>query len=280
MRTCPSDLAIDAARGLEIFLDGRAGLQATPEHVGADWQGLWLELRAAGWLDVGTELASGSTDENQMVVDAAYVASAFAKYLISLPFVETLGRQVGQAIAERRAMTRLPVPLPTAFPAELYGADAVGTVDRFAPTLPTGTASVATVNVRELQVQATLRAMGAASCARQAFRGAVEYSKTRRAYGQPIGSFQGMKHLMADVFVAAELSESGCMWAANDLDNALAICTDVLARCQWIAGRCIQIYGGIGFSWEGGTHYYARHILAAEALNRRLAKALGTPDAA
>jgi hypothetical protein len=72
--------------------------------------------------------------------------------------------------------------------------------------------------------------------------------------------------------VALELAESGCVWAANDLDNAFTISEDVLSRCLWVTGRCIQAYGGIGFTWEGGTHYYVRHILAARRLNRDMAR--------
>jgi hypothetical protein len=79
------------------------------------------------------------------------------------------------------------------------------------------------------------------------------------------------------MFVALELAESGCVWAANDPAGTFTICEDVLARCLWVAGRCIQAYGGIGFTWEGGTHYYVRHILAARRLNRETARLVGQP---
>jgi hypothetical protein len=269
MHTVPSDIAVEAARGLSDFLAGKVGKQqASPDQVEADWHGLWDELKAGGWLDVGTELAAESHDA-QLVVDAAYLAEAFSKYLVSLPFVEVLAGQVGDSLADQREIT-VDGTVAVAFPHELFGDD-TATVDSFAPSLPTADLAVGSVNLRKLQVEATLRAMGAVSCARTAFTGAVDYSRSRRAYGQVIGSFQAMKHLMADMFVALELAESGCVWAANDLDNAFAICEDVLTRCLWVTGRVIQVYGGIGFTWEGGTHYYVRHILAALRLNRAVA---------
>jgi hypothetical protein len=191
-----------------------------------------------------------------------------------LPFVEVLAGQVGDSLADQREIT-VDGTVAVAFPHEQFGDD-TAVVDSFAPSLPTADLAVGSVSLRKLQVEATLRAMGAVSCARAAFTGAVDYSRSRRAYGQVIGSFQAMKHLMADMFVALELAESGCVWAANDLDNAFVICEDVLTRCLWVTGRVIQVYGGIGFTWEGGTHYYVRHILAALRLNRAMAALAGS----
>jgi acyl-CoA dehydrogenase-like protein len=278
MRTCPSDIAVDAATGLSDFLAGKIGKQPAPDQVEADRHDLWDELRAGGWLDVGTELAAESSDETQLVLDAVCLAGAFSKYLISLPFVEELAGQVSAGLSGRDEIT-VAGAVPVAFPTERFGAAgvAVGAVDTFAPSLPTGQARLGVVDVGRLRVEATLRAMGAVSCARTAFTGAVDYSRGRRAYGQVIGSFQAMKHLMADMFVALELAESGCVWAANDLADTFTICDDVLARCLWVTGRCIQVYGGIGFTWEGGTHYYVRHIVAARRLNRDIARLVGQP---
>ena len=270
MHTVPSDIAVEAARGLSDFLAGKVGKQqASPDQVEADWHGLWDDLKAGGWLDVGTALAAESGHEAQLVVDAAYLADAFSKYLVSLPFVEVLAGQVGASLTDQRDVT-VDGTVSVAFPKELFGDDKE--VDSFAPSLPTAELAVGSVSLRTMQVEATLRAMGAVSCARTAFTGAVDYSRSRRAYGQVIGSFQAMKHLMADMFVALELAESGCVQAANDLDNAFTICEDVLNRCLWVTGRVIQVYGGIGFTWEGGTHYYVRHILAALRLNRAMAR--------
>jgi hypothetical protein len=271
MHTVPSDIAVEAASGLSDFLAGKVGKQqASPDQVEADRHGLWEELRAGGWLDVGTELAAESPPEAQLVVDAAYLAEAFSKYLVSLPFIEVLAGQVSKSLTDQREIT-VDGTIAVAFPKELFGDDSAA-VDAFAPSLPTADLAVGSVNLRQMQVEATLRAMGAVSCARAAFTGAVDYSRSRRAYGQVIGSFQAMKHLMADMFVALELAETGCVWAANDLDNAFTICEDVLTRCLWVTGRVIQVYGGIGFTWEGGTHYYVRHILAALRLNRGMAR--------
>lgn len=278
MRTVPSDIAVDAATGLSDFLAGQVGKQASPEEVETDRHDLWEQLRSGGWLDVGTELAGESADEVQLVLDAAHVAGAFSKYLISLPFVEELAGQVGAALSTRDEIA-VTGGVPVAFPVERFG-DAgppVGAVDTFAPSLPVAEVDLGVVDLGRARVEAVLRAMGAVSCTRAAFAGVVDYSRDRKAYGQAIGSFQALKHLMADMFVALELAESGCVWAANDPANTFTVCEDVLARCLWVAGRCVQVYGGIGFTWEGGTHYYVRHILAARRLNRDTARLVGQP---
>ena len=279
MRTVPSDIAVDAAAGLSDFLSSKVGKQqASPDQIEADWHGLWDELRSGGWLDIGTELASDSSDETQLVLDAVHVAAAFSQYLISLPFVEELAGQVSAGLCTRDEIT-VEGGVTVAFPIERFGDSGrpLGAVDTFAPSLPTGEVGLGVVDVGRMRVEAMLRAMGAVSCARAAFAGVIDYSRHRRAYGQMIGSFQALKHLMADMFVALELAESGCVWAANDPVDTFTICEDVLARCLWVTGRCIQIYGGIGFTWEGGTHYYVRHILAARRLNRDTARLVGRP---
>lgn len=281
MRTVPSDIAVDAAAGLSDFLAGKVGRQASPGQVETDWQDLWDELRSGGWLDVGAGLAAESSDETQLLLDAVHVAGAFSQYLISLPFVEELAGQISATLSTQDEVT-VEGGVPVAFPVERFGDGGapVGPVDTFAPSLPTGEVQLGVVDVGRMRVEAALRAMGAVSCTRTAFAGVVDYSRDRRAYGQVIGSFQAIKHLMADMFVALELAESGCVWAANDPTDTFAICEDVLARCLWVAGRCIQVYGGIGFTWEGGTHYYVRHILAARRLNRDTARLVGRPIAA
>lgn len=95
---------------------------------------------------------------------------------------------------------------------------------------------------------------------------AVDYAKQRHAFGRPIGSFQAIKHMCVDMFVAVEQLRPlvwYAAWAADEdprrLDLAAAAArayaADALEQC---AASLIQVHGGIGFTWEHDAHLYWR----------------------
>jgi alkylation response protein AidB-like acyl-CoA dehydrogenase len=104
-------------------------------------------------------------------------------------------------------------------------------------------------------------ALAAGLCAR-ALEMTVAYSKERVQFGRPIGSFQALKHRMADMLVLAEMSRSAS-WAASyavatradDADElthvAKAYCSEAVAH---IAGETVQLHGGIAITWEHDAH--------------------------
>lgn len=129
--------------------------------------------------------------------------------------------------------------------------------------------------------------------AQQALDMAVEYAKQRFAFGRPIGSFQALKHMMADMYVALKLAESNCYYAAwalqNDSDDLpLAAATARVSATQAFqlcARDNIQVHGGMGFTWEFDCHLYYRRsnyltlvIGGLSAWEDKLVSAL--PDAA
>lgn len=95
---------------------------------------------------------------------------------------------------------------------------------------------------------------------------AVAYAKERFAFGRPIGSFQALKHMMADMYVALKLAESNCYYAAwaldtNSEDLALAAATARISATQafQLCSRDnIQVHGGMGFTWEFDCHLFYR----------------------
>jgi alkylation response protein AidB-like acyl-CoA dehydrogenase len=94
----------------------------------------------------------------------------------------------------------------------------------------------------------------------------VAYLKERRQFGRQIGSFQALKHRVADLWVgvaqarAAARYAAACL-AAGDPDTpvaialAKAVCSDIAVRA---AEECLQLHGGIGFTWEHPTHLYLK----------------------
>ncbi|KPG01273.1 acyl-CoA dehydrogenase [Rhodopseudomonas sp. AAP120] len=102
-----------------------------------------------------------------------------------------------------------------------------------------------------------------------------DYALDRIAFGRPIGSFQAVKHILADMYVSATLARSNCYygaWAlstdAGELAEAAAAARISATQAfQHCAKQNIQVHGGMGFTWEFDCHlYYRRSNALALAL--------------
>lgn len=96
----------------------------------------------------------------------------------------------------------------------------------------------------------------------------VAYAQQRYAFGRAIGSFQAIKHKLADMFVATELARSNAYYAAwalstdaPELPVAAATARLSAGKAYWLAAKeNIQTHGGIGFTWDVDAQlYYRRH---------------------
>jgi alkylation response protein AidB-like acyl-CoA dehydrogenase len=93
-----------------------------------------------------------------------------------------------------------------------------------------------------------------------------DYALDRIAFGRPIGSFQAIKHILADMYVAATLARSNCYygaWAlstnAGELPEAAATARISATQAfQHCSKQNIQVHGGMGFTWEFDCHLYYR----------------------
>jgi alkylation response protein AidB-like acyl-CoA dehydrogenase len=93
-----------------------------------------------------------------------------------------------------------------------------------------------------------------------------DYALDRIAFGRPIGSFQAVKHMLADMYVSATLARSNCYygaWAlstnASELPEAAATARISATQAfQHCAKNNIQVHGGMGFTWEFDCHMYYR----------------------
>ncbi|MFD4134780.1 acyl-CoA dehydrogenase [Streptomyces goshikiensis] len=119
-----------------------------------------------------------------------------------------------------------------------------------------------------------LFAADACGTAARALHTAAEHAKVREQFGRPIGRFQGVKHLCADMLVRLEQARALAWDAANSTDEtpdvrslvaALAAGT-ALDAAYSCAKDCIQILGGIGFTWEHDAHILLRRALVARQL--------------
>ncbi len=100
----------------------------------------------------------------------------------------------------------------------------------------------------------------------------VEYAKTRKQFGKPIGAFQAVQHQCADMVLETESSRSAAYYAAwaleeNAPDAALAVSIAKMYAsdaCRAVGNRGIQVHGGMGFTWENELHLYYRRAKASE----------------
>ncbi|MEU9844541.1 acyl-CoA dehydrogenase family protein [Actinomadura sp. NPDC048032] len=107
----------------------------------------------------------------------------------------------------------------------------------------------------------------------------VAYVKTRYQFGRPIGSYQGLKHRLADLWTSvtqarAVARHAASCAAAGDEDTPIAVAV-AQAHCSAVALKaaeeCVQMHGGIGFTWEHPAHLFLKRAKADSI-------ALGTPD--
>ena len=129
---------------------------------------------------------------------------------------------------------------------------------------------------RILDRAAVLQAFEQLGTAQRAFDLTREQILDRHAFGRPVGSFQAIKHRMADLYASLEIARSNCWFAAWALANddpglPLAACTARVAAteaCNAAGTEMVQLFGGAGFTWELDCHLFYRRA-------RNLALALG-----
>jgi len=100
----------------------------------------------------------------------------------------------------------------------------------------------------------------------------VEYAKVREQFGRPIGSFQAIKHKCATLFLEVEsgrsaVSQATAALAGREPDASLAAALAYVhcsAAFTHAAKECIQIHGGIGYTWEHDAHLYLRRAKSSE----------------
>jgi alkylation response protein AidB-like acyl-CoA dehydrogenase len=100
----------------------------------------------------------------------------------------------------------------------------------------------------------------------------VEYAKTRKQFGKPIGMFQAVQHQCADMYLETESSRSAVYYAGwaleeNSPDAATAVSVAKMYAsdaARTVGNRGIQIHGGMGFTWENDVHLYYRRAKASE----------------
>ncbi|TQK45257.1 alkylation response protein AidB-like acyl-CoA dehydrogenase [Streptomyces sp. SLBN-118] len=113
---------------------------------------------------------------------------------------------------------------------------------------------------------AALLAAEAVGAAASALDRTVEHVRAREQFGRAIGSFQAVKHRLADLYVCVQAARSAAYYAAWDpAEGGLAL-AQCLQALRTVTGEAIQLHGGIGFTWEHEAHLYFKRAAADELL--------------
>jgi alkylation response protein AidB-like acyl-CoA dehydrogenase len=253
-RELGAGLAPGAWRGTVLAAEAirLAGSRSQQEH--------WLPMLASG-AAVGAVALRGSSSEGWTGVE--YAALADILVVADAPGIRILrpAQVTTAALDSFDASTRIFSMSPS---------------DRAGEQLTGGTAEA----LGELTARAAvLVAADLVGIAREALTRTVDYDRQRKQFGVPVGSFQALKHCLADLHVGVTMAEHATLYAAHALDTGqsgrdLAVAV-AKAKASEVAlqatGAMIQFHGGIGFTWEHEAHLFYKRA-------KRLAGTQGNAD--
>lgn len=219
----------------------------------------WTHL-AAGWVDgaAGGETVVGGVDLVRPASDPVLV-----EHLDSLDALLVL-RPDGVFRVEPKALGGTPIgaPLDPLTPvhhvAELPAGERIGDADAAARLRLEGAALVAG------------QLLGIAESTQEL---ATEYARRREQFNRPIGSFQAVKHMLADAYTRQEVARAAAYAAGATLDDpAVGSVPRAVATAKVVTGEaamknaraCIQVHGGMGYTWEVPAHYYLKRTWVLE----------------
>jgi hypothetical protein len=244
----------------------------------ADYSVLWRKI-------VEDETVEPGSVARRSLGELADLAQVYGRHLVPIPYLEdlysrrwagkvdspgvlvALPRSDGKALV--RSRTRGGVNIVTKAWDDVVTLEITADhfpLGEFAPTLPMGLVNTATklppAATNEIMTLVLAEALGAAE---GAFAKTLSWVMQRTVFGHVLGSYQAIKHLLADVFMALELLRSA---VDSGLHGSLSTTS---ARRAFEYGLdalegCVQAHGGRGFAWDGGIAPRMRHLLALRML--------------
>ena len=183
-------------------------------------------------------------------------------------------RGTGVFVVPGGAVQSTPVPSldPTLPLAEVDLAGAVVGDDRV--LVEPGDPRAADVVGRLLDEATVALALSTVATCRAIFDATVAYAKVRHQYDRPIGSFQAVKHRLADCYLAVERADALCWFATLTIAEddprrplAAAMAKSASGECaQLLARDGLQLHGGIGFTWEHDLHFLLKRAVTGDLL--------------
>ncbi|MFE2170669.1 acyl-CoA dehydrogenase family protein [Streptomyces sp. NPDC059447] len=277
----PTEEQGDLRAGVRDLLEGRYGREALRASVdGADAgapvvdRALWRELGEAGFFALRLPESEGGVGLG--LAEAVLVFEEAGRVLLPGPLVAThLAAGVVPGAAEGTAVVTacdLGAGLGGGLVAYAGEADAVLGVEGVPAGSPVRSADPLTPLHRvpsyaDVSYGAEHRSVGAlltaalqVGSALRTVELAVRYAGEREQFGQPIGAFQAVKHLCARMLVRAEVARTAVYAAAVTSDDGEIAAAKLLADEAAVLGArdCLQVHGGMGFTWEADVHLHLK----------------------
>lgn len=245
----------------------------------------WAAMSDAGWDLAGLD----DEDDGASLRDLVEIALAWGETLIQLPLITSMMvKRHSPEAAQFEGPVTLGVPLKTLSAGEVlvpFGQldgiglattlgqrgevlpVVVGAPHDFAPSL------LASVGSSQSQLGADARrelavvwAAEAAGRARAVLDHAIEFVQEREQFNKPIGSFQAVKHHLANAHIAAEVAETSAIWASLAPEDSARAVRQCFRESQKSLHCSVQTFGGLGFTWEMGLHFSLRHVASLREL--------------
>ncbi|MGB8943741.1 MAG: acyl-CoA dehydrogenase family protein [Streptomyces sp.] len=283
--------------GVRDLLEGRFGGEALRAAVGpgdaavgseppALDRGLWRELGDAGFFSLRVPEAEGGVGLG--LPEAVLAFEEAGRVLLPGPLVATFlaARDVAGAA---QGVTVVTAPCGGLVPwldaadvaqGDVSGAVPLRSVDPLTPlhrvpvSAPVSSASSREGSEGGAEADLLLAAEQLGSAARTC-ETAVQYARERTQFGQPIGAFQAVKHLCAQMLVRAEVAR-GAVYAAAVTGDVLEIAGAKLLADEAAvknARDCLQVHGGMGFTWEADVHLHLKRAWVRAGLGQSAARA-------
>lgn len=230
-----------------------------------------------------TDIEASAHDGNRLTGVARYVLDAPIADVFLVAAVGTGGLGIYEVHARSQGVTvgggSTMDPTRRLYEVRFDGAEA----------RPLAVTDAATALRSSIEVGSILLAGEQAGAAAKCLELTVEYSKSRVQFGRQIGSFQALKHRMADLHVLVVSARATAYWAAasgtSDRSSAAATakvyCSEVF---EAVAAECVQIHGGVAITWEHDMQLYFKrahssaHLFGSSRRHlRQLERAAGLP---
>ena len=291
LTTRPGEIGVLAAGAIRTALVKATDQANISTYIEGESPLAWNDISDAGWDLVGIH----EDDESATLRDLVEIAKAWGEITVQLPLLSSImAKRHSSVAAEHEGPVTFSIQtqslaagtglVPFGQVADIKVMTELGNdsgslipvqglvVDDFAPSLLTAQASQITVfsteAAREISVVWAAEGSG---IAKRAVADAVAYAKQRKQFGKPIGSFQAVKHHLANAHMNVEQAETATIWGSLDPSNAHRSSVHSLNLSIRAIELSIQVHGGMGFTWEMGLHFYLRHAIAL----REMVTALG-----
>ncbi|MEU3605192.1 acyl-CoA dehydrogenase family protein [Streptomyces sp. NPDC035033] len=262
----------DLRRGVRDLLDGRFGraaLRAAVDGGGGLDRGLWKELGEAGLFALRLPEAEGGVGLG--LPEAVLVFEETGRALVPGPLVAThMAAGAVEGAAEGRTVVTEVSPeglVPWLDAADVVRGDATGAVPvrSVDPLTPLHRVPGTGDPAPEAVLLTAAEQVGTAAWCTAA---AVAYAGQREQFGQVIGGFQAVKHLCAGMLVRTELARAAVHAAAVTADPVEIAGAKLLADEAAVANArdCLQVHGGMGFTWEADVHLHLKRAWVRAAL--------------